>query len=332
MFKPITIFEAIKRYNWPVPGTPVKSVEIMLGDKCNARCVFCCSSGGLGGWVSLEKTKKIIRESAQKGVWLISFSGGEAFLHPEIGEMLEYAKDNGIKMIQVVSNGIKLSDFSFAEKMAACGLNEVKISLHSVNPQKHDKIVGVKGAFFKGVKAIENLSKLGVKVSCNFAVMRQNYMELPLFAKFMREKGLTGYCFMFSFYSGKMSVSGDCSVSYSLVIPYLFYALRYIKTGRTPIETRMLNNFPPCVLPGYESIIADWRDFKENSSVSIRNKIRKGREIYAGRKVLLKACRQCVYGKVCYGVDRGYLRFFGDREFIPLVKKTESEIGTPLYL
>ncbi|NLI09610.1 MAG: radical SAM protein [Elusimicrobia bacterium] len=331
MNDPISIFEAVKKYGWPKPGSEVKSSEIILGDFCNAKCFFCCAQGS-SEWMPLNEVKTHIKKAFKKGCWLISFTGGEAALYPHIVSALSYAKKLKIPMIQIVSNGIAFSNFSFAKKVAFYGANEIKLSLHSVNSERHDRFVGVKGAFKNIMSSIENFNRLRVKVSCNFAVMKENYNELPLFVKFMEKNRLTGFCFMFGFFSGKNSYRG-AGISYSRLKPYLLTALNYIKIKKIPIETAMISNFVPCILPGYENIMSDWGDIKSVSSViSDENKKKSNREIYAARKTLIDSCAKCVYVKICYGIEKAYLEKFGDMEFKPLLKIPSKKIYDPLYL
>ncbi len=234
-------------------------------------------------------------------------------------------------MRQIISNGILLSDKKFAFSLKEAGLNEVKLSVHSVNAKKHDSIVGVKGAFEKINNAIEILNDLEIKVSCNFAIMYCNYEELPLFVKYMNDKGLSGFCFMFSFFSGKFANHSQV-ISYSKVKKYIITALEYMKLKKIKAETAMLNNFVPCILPGYENLIADWGDIKKNSMVGLSGNIKNGKEIYCGRKILLSSCNKCIYGKICYGIDRGYLEKFGDSEFKPLKSIPDKRMTDPLYI
>jgi MoaA/NifB/PqqE/SkfB family radical SAM enzyme len=331
MYKPITIFEAIKRYSWPEEGNDIKSLEIILGEICNASCFFCCSYNSVGKkWLKINDVKRLIREAKADGCWLISFSGGEALMCPWIKDVISYSKKQDIAVRQVISNGLLLSNFKFASELKEAGLNEVKISIHSTNPERHDSIVGVYGAFKKIEKAFNNMNRLKIKVSSNFAIMSQNYKELLLFVRYMEKRGITGYCFMFSFFSGKFNLN-EKAISYSEIKPYIIAALNYMRLKKIVIESPMLNNFVPCVLPGYENIMSDWGNINKISGVFISDRIKFNRNIYSSRKKLLNSCKKCVYGSICYGIDKGYLEKFGTEEFKPLKKLPARRIQDPLY-
>lgn len=332
MKKAISIYEAIDKFKWPKPGSKVNGIEILLGEGCNAKCLFCCADRQLSKWIKFSNVKKLLDSAKEKGAWLVSFSGGEAVLYPEIFKALNYARQKNFRLIQILSNGIKLADFDFAKKIVSAGANEFKISLHSISEEKHDYLLGIKGAFSKVLKSFENLNELGVKISSNFAINSLNYKEIPLFAKFMNEEyGITGFCFMFSFYTGRMPVS-NLSVRYSKVIPYLRYALEYIRQNKIPIETKMLNNFLPCLMPEYVNIMADWGEDLKYSPVAKKGKISTNREFYSGRKKFLEGCKECIYYERCFGIDAEYLSRFGGNEFIPVKKEKVYRLPDPLYI
>lgn len=45
---------------------------------------------------------------------------------------------------------------------------------------------------------------------------------------------------------------------------------------------------------------------------------------------MFKKCASCIYGKICYGVDRIYLERYGENEFSP-VKEEKKSVFTPVY-
>ena len=175
------------------------------------------------------------------------------------------------------------------------------------------------------MKAVANLNRARVKVSFNFAVTSANYRQMPLFAKLAGVTlGVTGFCFMFSFYSGGMLDSENgLNVSYSEAVPYLRLALRYMIMKNIPIESKMLSNFTPCVAPELANLMSDCRDDapESGSKISSGKVTRVSGGGYRERKVKPESCSECVYFRHCYGADEGYLKIYGSGEFVP-VKKT----------
>ncbi len=320
----LTFQEAVRKFGWPEKYKIINFQEILLGFSCNLRCMF-CSTYGLGlnsnGWLSIKKVKGIIDKSVEKNVWLISFSGGEPTLYPDILEAIRYAKKKKIVAIQIISNGIKTADYYFCEKLAEAGLNEIKFSLHSLNRKIHNKLVGCQTAFDSILKSSENFNKLGIKISFNFAINKLNYKEIPLFAKVMHGYKITGFCFMFSFYEGNMLNNTDISVPYSEVKPYLKAAVEYMRKKEILIETKMLTNFPPCIIPEYVDLISDWGGDKIKNYSKVFNKDKNIDNPSSKRKEKIEICKECLYYNKCNGIDKGYIKFYGTKEFKPVKKK-----------
>ncbi|KAF0127668.1 MAG: radical SAM protein [Elusimicrobia bacterium] len=330
--------EAVKKFNWPPPGSPVKGVELLVGEGCNARCLFCCSASprAAGAWRPWREICADLARARSRGAWLASFSGGEAALHPDIFRILRSAAKLGFSFIQIITNGLRFADGEFAAGAAAAGANEIKISLHARDAATHDRTVGVRGAFSKALRAIENCSALGLKVSANFAVTKLNYRQLPAFTKFMAEDlRLTGFCFMFSFYEGRMLGGGKkLRVSYSAALPYLRKALKYMEKEGIRPETKMLSNFTPCLAPEYSNLMSDWgagEQEKDSPVLQARPGEAAAVARHSSRKKKTQACAACVYRKICYGVDDGYLRSFGESEFKPLAVKPSAFPLRPFY-
>lgn len=333
----LTIFDAVEKFGWPKLGSEIVSRELLLGDSCNAKCLFCCAKNlqDKAHWLSVEEVKKRLSVWAKEGAWLITFSGGEVTLYPWLEEISSFAKECGFKSVQLLTNGLKLKDYAYVQKLAASGVDEVKISLHGANAATHDYLMQVKGAFNNALLAVENLNKAGIKASFNFAITAKNYRQMPLFAKLAGTRlGVTGFCFMFSFYSGGMLEEGsDLRISYSEILPYLRLALQYMKLKNIVIESKMLSNFVPCLAPELINLMSDWGSSgpEATSQVGVGKRIRVVKESYPERKKKIKACAGCVYASLCYGPDCGYVIYFGEREFKPIDKELKQFPYTTLY-
>ena len=334
---PLTILEAVKKFGWPEPGSKIISHEVLLCERCNARCLFCCAKdmNKAAAWLPYGALLKELAAARAREAWLITFSGGEATLYPHLERAARAAKKAGFLSVQLLTNGFKLADPAYAARLAAAGFDEIKVSMHGIDSATHDYLTGVPGAFNKAMRAVENLNRLGVKASFNFAVTRANYRQMPLFAKFAGvELGLTGFCYMFSFYAGAMLAENTgLSVSYTAALPSLKQALAYMALKKITIESKMLSNFPPCVAPEYSNLMSDWGA----ASPEAGSRVTRGAEargmpvFYSSRKVKPGSCRGCMNFGSCYGVDAGYLSIYGPGEFRPLKKIPKKFPLVPLY-
>lgn len=87
----------------------------------------------------------------------INFSGGEALIRQDVLELIKYSVDLDFHTL-LCTNGY-LIDKEMALKIAESGLNEINISLDSINEATHDHIRGIPGSYARVMQAIEYLNK-----------------------------------------------------------------------------------------------------------------------------------------------------------------------------
>lgn len=120
---------------------PLLYIELLT--KCNLRCLHC---GFASDYPTREKLldtnqwKRVLDEAQQLGTRIVSFSGGEPFLRPDIYELLHHANANGISL-HVNSNGTRL-DENAARSLAKLKRCTVVLSLDHPVPAENDAIRG----------------------------------------------------------------------------------------------------------------------------------------------------------------------------------------------
>lgn len=162
----------------PLQKTPVLSAKIKLLWQCNLSCVF-CSLPRPSAPMSKEKVGEILRSLKSKGLRKIHFSGGEAFLHPRIIQIIEDAVSLGLQ-VNLTSNGTLITK-EIARKIVDSGVHSISISLDGSTAKTHDKLRGVKGAFKATVKAIRALARMSKKrpvIRVNTVVTSRNADDL----------------------------------------------------------------------------------------------------------------------------------------------------------
>tara|TARA_Y100000310_G_scaffold274801_1_gene291048 strand:- start:2233 stop:3186 length:954 start_codon:yes stop_codon:yes gene_type:complete len=133
----------------PIPNTNEARIETSTA--CNAACVFC-------PWptddftrkkeiMSLEDYKfyidKLKDEMVDK-IEEVTVSGfGEAFLDKTLLDKMRYAKDKGYG-IHVLTNGSLLDEFKIDE-MFDIGIMDLRVSLHTTNPDSYGNVLNYKG-------------------------------------------------------------------------------------------------------------------------------------------------------------------------------------------
>lgn len=101
-------------------GIMVRDLCFEIIQKCPNECVFCSSNASYqeDTIISLEMFKEVIDHFMKfGGIYEVSLSGGEPFLHPDLYNMILYCKTLGIRTVLFTSGvrrNIRLNDFEMA--------------------------------------------------------------------------------------------------------------------------------------------------------------------------------------------------------------------------
>ncbi|MBS4535686.1 PqqD family peptide modification chaperone [Clostridium sp. D2Q-14] len=134
-------------------------VFLELTYNCNLKCEHCY----LGKetymspeFMDYETALRVIDELVENELVELVITGGEALLHPQLFEILEYACENEL-IVTLLTNGTIISDEKI-ESLKKLNLYDIRISIYGME-EFHDSFVKMKGAFKKSVKALKELRK-----------------------------------------------------------------------------------------------------------------------------------------------------------------------------
>ncbi len=180
----------------------IHTVEIITNFSCNLRCKMC------DGWKmdppknppSLEDYKKALEDLKR---WLghvkIQIAGGEPLLNPNTIPIINIASSLGFTT-SIVTNGSLLNEKT-AKRLVDSGIDNVTISLDSLNPEVHDYMRGVNGTFNKVINALEFISHYKKKrdkplyLAISSIVSKFNHKSLVPLIEWVYEKNLDGILF-----------------------------------------------------------------------------------------------------------------------------------------
>lgn len=148
--------------------------------KCNQRCSCCYAMADImqaKATMSLEEAKKSIDFFEMIGIKTYTILGGEPLIYPYINEIVEYAISKGITS-WIVTNGLKLSDSDFGNKLFDSGLLGGCLSMFSLNKEIHESITKVKGSYDKLIQALENVKKYNWKFYPMFTIGGENIQTI----------------------------------------------------------------------------------------------------------------------------------------------------------
>ena len=140
--------------------------------QCNQKCVFCYAAGqamGKSRELSTQDWKRVIDRLEDARVPMVTFTGGEPTLRPDIAELVGYAK----RMItRLNTNGVKLTA-DLVTQLKQAGLDSLQVTLYSHDPAIHNALVG-SDHHADTVRGIRNAVAAGLDISINTPLCKKN--------------------------------------------------------------------------------------------------------------------------------------------------------------
>jgi MoaA/NifB/PqqE/SkfB family radical SAM enzyme len=105
--------------------------------RCNLACTYCNEFDDFSKPVPLEKLHQRVDKLGELGTSIITISGGEPLLHPELDDVIRRMRHNGI-VSGLITNGYLLTADRI-QKLNRAGLEWLQISIDNVNPDEVSK-------------------------------------------------------------------------------------------------------------------------------------------------------------------------------------------------
>jgi len=184
------------------PSAPYR-MDIALTYQCNNECTHCYNARSRQ-FPSLTRNDwfKVIDKIWDLGIPHIVFTGGEPTLVDFLPDLIQYAENKGI-ITGINTNGRKLSDNSFLDKLISAGLDHIQITLESFDPIIHDQMVNYPGAWVETVTGIKNVLNRKVYMMTNTTMLKTNFHQIPQTLDFLAELGVPTVGLNALIYSGK---------------------------------------------------------------------------------------------------------------------------------
>ncbi|MBW4721108.1 radical SAM protein [Saccharothrix obliqua] len=143
---------------------------------CNLRCRHCYSSSGpdVAESVPIGVLAPAVRDAAALGYDVMSVSGGEPFLYPELPALLRSAREAGMRTT-VTTNAVALTQRRIGLVRGLVDL--VAVSLDGDQPT-HDRIRDQPGCFDKALTGIRRLTEAGIPVGVVTTLTQGNATQL----------------------------------------------------------------------------------------------------------------------------------------------------------
>ena len=105
--------------------------------RCNLSCAYCNEFDSHSKPVSLEEMYRRIDRLASFGITIITISGGEPLLHPELDQVIRHIRRHRI-IAGLITNGYLLTA-NRIEQLNRAGLEHLQISIDNLNPDDVSK-------------------------------------------------------------------------------------------------------------------------------------------------------------------------------------------------
>ncbi len=277
-------------------------VDIPIWYGCNNDCVLCMLSGLKQKLPPVDFTsfQQVVNEIVAKGRYRnLILSGAEVTTFDALEQYLQYARSlEWFDKIQLQTNGRKLEDPAYLDRLVASGANEFFISVHGLE-SVHDAITRIPGSFSQTLRGIRNLAGHDVNVVTNTVLTRANYGEITETLDFLSKETIS------ELHMWNFCPMGADKRDLLVSIPDIVALLPEVEEAVRPAgKALVLKHFPLC-LPVTEPVIIDnhvplllihdifWRKFSDNRF---------------GQCVHRQACRTTN----CVGLSKAYIEKYGD--------------------
>jgi len=170
-----------------------KRIWVRLTRRCNNGCLFCLDTDSHDGtMVDRSVVEQQIRRGRDEGGQRLILSGGEPTIHPDFVSFLTLGRSLGYSWLQTVTNGRMFAYPQFARSALDAGLKEATFSMHGHNPDLHDRLVGVPGAFSQSLRGMRNLVGHAV-LNVDVVLNRLNIPHLKDILEFFISLGITEF-------------------------------------------------------------------------------------------------------------------------------------------
>jgi len=242
----------------------------------------------------------VIKETADRGYKRLSFLGGEPTLHPDLPALIEHALACGYDEVMLITNGRKLAEPGFAQRLYDAGLRRALFMLLSHKAAVHDGITRRKGSLREALKGVLMARKAGLVVGANIPITGSNVSHLAETAGALTRFGIRDFAYLY------LTAYGNVLSNPGVLAPPEETAaqLRRALERLDPMDVNVhIDNFPFCYLPGHEHrIITEmanpWREIAYPSGAIVDVS-----EVYRFRKRRLPICDGCEWDAVCGGVQ-----------------------------
>jgi uncharacterized radical SAM superfamily Fe-S cluster-containing enzyme len=148
---------------------PQRDYIVHLTNRCNLTCPICLADSNLSQAEDYPKDdlKEFLRGKRNLKIDLM---GAESTMRDDLPEIIRMVKRSG-NVAALHTNGIKIAEFSYIEKLSKMGLDEVHLQFDGFDDRAYEAIRGKKLLDIK-LKALDNLKRLNIPIDLKVTIVR----------------------------------------------------------------------------------------------------------------------------------------------------------------
>jgi molybdenum cofactor biosynthesis enzyme MoaA len=293
----------------------MKELDIKLSYQCNNACVFCLSKEKRGSSGNpFEMIKETVGSFAKSGGEKLIISGGEPLISEHFFELLIFAKQSGIKSLEIQTNARMLYYENMVRKLKEFEPIGFLVSFHFPNDKLYRKYSQSNG-FHQTVQGMKNLMKHDCSFTINTVIMKPNLPYLKDIIRILKELKVRRS--QYRFITGKNVID-----NYQEFVPRYSECLPIIKKviDENPDIDIKLREFPFCVLEKKLRNNVSLPLSPERINLTTQGMILTTKKI-EGDQFVFPNCENCLYNRSgCSGVRKEYVDVYGIKEFKPIIK------------
>jgi MoaA/NifB/PqqE/SkfB family radical SAM enzyme len=108
-------------------------VQLVVIRRCNLACGYCNEYDDSSEPVPFDELCRRIDTIYELGAWSIELTGGEPLEHPQLVDLVRYARSKGFYQIELISNGY-LWNKAMVHALNEAGLDRLQVSVDGVTP------------------------------------------------------------------------------------------------------------------------------------------------------------------------------------------------------
>jgi radical SAM protein len=172
--------------------------------------------------LNTAEARALIEQIKAFGDPLMVFTGGDPLKRPDIFKLLRHSVDIGLRTTITPSATPLLSDDA-VERIHACGVARMAVSLDGPDEASHDDFRQVAGSFARTIGALRHASRIGLETQINTTVTRYNRHRLDEIAALVEREKARLWSVFFLIVTGRAEAQDDLSpAEYEEVFEFLY--------------------------------------------------------------------------------------------------------------